>query len=126
MSLKQEIKTFNYDEKKKIVERIQNLKNKKQYLKLYKIVNKSNINMTKNGNGIFFNLNKLPNDILIDVDNYLTKIESQKDLITDSDLSFESSDNIFSINESSGSSISNSNNDNTDLKLNLKKKILND
>ena len=44
---------FNYDEKKKIVFRIQNLKSRKFYIKLFKIILNENIDYNKNSNGIF-------------------------------------------------------------------------
>jgi len=40
---------FNYDEKKKIVFRIQNLKSRKFYIKLFKIILNENIDYNKNG-----------------------------------------------------------------------------
>lgn len=60
---------LSYDDKKKIVFRIQNLKSKKFYIKLFKIILNENIDYSTNCNGIFFNINKLTNyqfKILID------------------------------------------------------------
>lgn len=50
---------LSYDDKKKIVFRIQNLKSKKFYIKLFKIILNENIDYNTNCNGIFFNINKL-------------------------------------------------------------------
>lgn len=99
-----EHKIYNYDEKKKLVYRIQNIKSKKQYFKLYQIVNKSsNTNLTKNNNGIFFNINKLNEKTINEIDNYLIKIEmeNEKELITDSEISYEDSDNNISYEDTS-------------------------
>ena len=99
-----ELKIYNYDEKKKIVYRIQNIKSKKQYFKLYQIVNKSSIkNLTRNSNGIFFNINKLNETTINEIDNFLSKIEkeNEKELIIDSEVSYEDSENNISYEESS-------------------------
>lgn len=99
-----ELKIYNYDEKKKLVYRIQNIKSKKQYFKLYQIVNKSSIkNLTRNSNGIFFNINKLNETTINEIDNFLSKIEkeNEKELIIDSEVSYEDSENNISYEESS-------------------------
>jgi len=90
--------------KKKLVYRIQNIKSKKQYFKLYQIVNKSSIkNLTRNSNGIFFNINKLNETTINEIDNFLSKIEkeNEKELIIDSEVSYEDSENNISYEESS-------------------------
>ena len=99
-----EHKIYNYDEKKKLVYRIQNIKSKKQYFKLYKIVNNSsNTNLTKNSNGIFFNINKLNEKTIIEIEKFLLKVEkeNEKELITDSEISYEDSDNNISCEDTS-------------------------
>ena len=99
-----EDKIYNYDEKKKLVYRIQNIKSKKQYFKLYQIVNNSsNTNLTKNSNGIFFNINKLNEKTINEIDNYLLKIEreNEKELITDSEISYEDSENNITYEDTS-------------------------
>ena len=55
----QESFIYNYDDKKKIVFRIQNLKSRKFYIKLFKLIIEENIEYSTNSNGIFFNINKL-------------------------------------------------------------------
>lgn len=107
-----EDKIYNYDEKKKLVYRIQNIKSKKQYFKLYQIVNKSsNTNLTKNSNGIFFNINKLNESTITEIEIFLLKIEkeNEKELITDSEISYEDSENNISCDESFISSDNSSN-----------------
>ena len=115
-----EHKIYNYDEKKKLVYRIQNIKSKKQYFKLYKIVNNSsNTNLTKNSNGIFFNINKLNEKTIIEIEKFLLKVEkeNEKELITDSEISYEDSENNISYEDASFIS-------NEDLEKNLKVKKL--
>ena len=73
--------TFKYDEKKKIVFRIQNLKNRKFYIKLFKIILNENIDYNKNSNGIFFNINKLDNSQFNKINTFLDycELSSQND-----------------------------------------------
>ena len=74
---------FNYDEKKKIVFRIQNLKSRKFYIKLFKIILNENIDYNKNSNGIFFNINKLTNSQFNKINTFLDYCELSSQ--TDSD-----------------------------------------
>ena len=73
--------TFKYDEKKKIVFRIQNLKYRKFYIKLFKIILNENIDYNKNSNGIFFNINKLDNSQFNKINTFLDycELSSQND-----------------------------------------------
>lgn len=91
-----ETKIYNYDEKKKIVYRIQNIKTKKNYFKLYSIIINDNIKYTKNSNGIFFNINKLSNESLDIIVNFLDKMDLKKELINDSEISNLESDSLAS------------------------------
>jgi hypothetical protein len=50
---------LSYENKKKIINKIQNIKNKKNYINLFKLIIKLNISYSLNKNGIFFNLNKI-------------------------------------------------------------------
>ena len=50
---------LSYEYKKKIINKIQNIKNKKNYINLFKLVIKLNIPYSFNNNGIFFNINKI-------------------------------------------------------------------
>lgn len=52
---------LSYESKKKIINKIQNIKNKKNYINLFKLIIKLNISYSLNKNGIFFNLNKIDN-----------------------------------------------------------------
>jgi len=55
---------LSYDNKKKIINKIQNIKNKKNYINLFKLILKLNIPYSLNNNGIFFNINKINNQDL--------------------------------------------------------------
>ena len=50
---------LSYEYKKKIINKIQNIKNKKNYMNLFKLIIKLNIPYSFNNNGIFFNINKI-------------------------------------------------------------------
>lgn len=112
-------KIYNYDEKKKLVYRIQNIKSKKNYFKLYSIITNEDIKFTKNNNGFFFNINKLSNNSLKIIENFLDKLDLRKELINDSDMSNNESETLISTEDNVSSSI------NYEIKENfLKKKIL--
>ena len=55
---------LSYDNKKKIINKIQNIKNKKNYINLFKLIIKLNIPYSLNNNGVFFNINKISNQNL--------------------------------------------------------------
>lgn len=115
-----ECKTFNYDEKKKLVYRIQNIKSKKNYFKLYSIITNEKVNFTKNSNGFFFNINKLSNNSLTKIELFLDKLDLKNELINDSEISNNESESFLSTDEPVSSSINYGNQENY-----LKKKILN-
>jgi len=62
-----ETKTYANLDKKLLVKRIGDIKNKKCYIKIFKLINNDNLSYTKNENGIFFNLSTLSNDILFKI-----------------------------------------------------------
>ncbi len=55
---------LSYENKKKIINKIQNIKNKKNYINLFKLILKLNIPYSFNNNGIFFNINKIESNDL--------------------------------------------------------------
>jgi hypothetical protein len=57
--------------KKKIVKMIDDLKNKKLYLQLFKIILEQKIKFTQNNNGIFIDLNSVPDEKLEIIYNFL-------------------------------------------------------
>lgn len=78
------IRQFTYQDKKKLVYRIEQIKSKKNYIKLFKIINSDNIKFTDNNNGIFINMNALTNISLNKINNFLNLINKTNDMI-DSD-----------------------------------------
>lgn len=70
------IKTYNSDEKKMLVYKIENLKQKKHYIDIFNIIkhNEPNYKFTKNNNGIFFDLKYISNDVLYKIDKYINSI----------------------------------------------------
>jgi len=67
---------YDYNEKKRIVARIQEIKKRKHYIKLYRIINEDpNVDFTRNNNGIFFNINKLSYETLNKISFFLNDIE---------------------------------------------------
>lgn len=68
-------KTYSLGDRKNIVLRIDKIKNKKIYLKIFKIIHADNYKYTINSNGIFFNVTNLPDNILCKIDHLLCKYE---------------------------------------------------
>ena len=86
-----DIQTYDYNKKKKIVYRIQNLKKRKIYIKLFKLILNENINYNSNSNGIFFNVSKIPIDSLIKIDEFLNEYEQKNSNVSDSSESMSES-----------------------------------
>jgi hypothetical protein len=68
---------YSLADKKVIMTRIQNLKSKKHYLHIYKIIKENNVNYSQNINGIFINLTNIEDPILDKIVEYLTYVESR-------------------------------------------------
>ena len=66
-----ENKIYTKSDKKIIASRIEQLNNKKIYLKLFKIIYTDNNNYTANSNGVFLNLNNLQDKTLSKIDHVL-------------------------------------------------------
>ena len=73
-----ETKEFSREEKKIIASRIEQIKNKKIHIKLFKIINDDDNNYTTNSNGIFLNLNNLHNKTLFKIEKLLDMYDSIK------------------------------------------------
>jgi hypothetical protein len=84
-------KSYDYNQKKKIVYRIQNLKKRKFYIKLFKLILQENIDYTTNNNGVFINISKIQFESLKKIENFLNNYE--KKYLLDSTLS-DSSESI--------------------------------
>ena len=73
-----DVKIYTHNEKKLIVKRIGDIKNKKCYIKIFKIIHGENFKYTKNDNGVFFNLTNISDQILISIDQILIYYENKK------------------------------------------------
>jgi hypothetical protein len=68
---------YSLSDKKAIMTRIQNLKNKKHYIHIYKIIKDNNVSYSQNINGIFINLTNIEDSILDKIIEYLNYVESR-------------------------------------------------
>jgi uncharacterized UPF0160 family protein len=68
---------YSLVDKKVIMTRIQNLKSKKHYLHIYKIIKENNVSYSQNINGIFINLTNIEDPILDKIIEYLNYVESR-------------------------------------------------
>ncbi len=63
---------------KQMQRRIRQIKNKKCYIDIFRIIRNDNIEHTINSNGVFFNLTPLPQNTLDDIDNTLKRYEQKQ------------------------------------------------
>ena len=71
-------KVFKLSDKTFLVNRISEIKNKKCYIELMKLLIKENVKYMRNHNGIFFNLGLLSDDVLTKIDYILIVYEMEK------------------------------------------------
>ena len=64
-------------EKRQIMTRIQNLKNKRHYMEIYKIIKENNVTHSQNINGVFINLTNIEDSILDKIVKYLNYIDTR-------------------------------------------------
>ena len=69
-----EIRIYNTEFRKIVKERICKLKFKNDYKYIYNLVRKTNTKITKNKNGLYFNLNCLDDDTISDIVDYLDDV----------------------------------------------------
>jgi hypothetical protein len=69
--------TYTLEDKKRIMTKIQNLKNKKHYMYLYRLIKENNVSYSQNINGVFINLNNITDEILDKISQYLTYLDSR-------------------------------------------------
>tara|TARA_X000000950_G_C13797090_1_gene611877 strand:+ start:68 stop:337 length:270 start_codon:yes stop_codon:yes gene_type:complete len=83
-------KTFNYKDKKNLVSLIDQINDKKIYIKLFKFIIEEKISYNKNSNGIFFNLSNIDVEKLNKIQTFVTnyKLFSEEESIEHSELSF--------------------------------------
>jgi hypothetical protein len=68
---------YSLNDKKAIMTRINNLKSKKHYMEIYKIIKENNVSYSQNINGVFINLTNIEDDVLDKIVKYLNYIESR-------------------------------------------------
>jgi hypothetical protein len=76
--IKPTIKTYTHNDKKQLVKRLGDIKNKKCYMKIFRVIHGNNYKYTQNDNGIFFNLTNLPDNILCSIENIINYYENKK------------------------------------------------
>ena len=59
-----------------LIQRLRNIKNKKCYIKIFKLILDNNIEFSKNSNGIFFNTIDISDDIMCEIDGVVSYYES--------------------------------------------------
>ena len=64
-------------EKRQIMTRIQNLKNKRHYMEIYKIIKENNVTHSQNINGVFINLTNIEDSILDKIVKYINYIDTR-------------------------------------------------
>ena len=68
---------YSLNDKKVIMTRIQNLKNKKHHLHLYKLIKDNNVTYSQNINGIFIDFNNIPDEVLDKIVQYLNYLDTR-------------------------------------------------
>jgi hypothetical protein len=68
---------YSLNDKKIIMTKIQNLKNKKHYMQIYTIIKENNVAYSQNINGIFINLTNIEDSILDKIVEYLNYLDSR-------------------------------------------------
>jgi hypothetical protein len=77
-TIKTTIKTYTHNDKKQLVKRLGDIKNKKCYIKIFRVIHGNNYKYTQNDNGIFFNLTNLPDNVLCSIENIINYYENKK------------------------------------------------
>ncbi len=70
---------YNHNYKKNLIKRISDIKNKKCYIKIFRIIYNNNNHFTRNDNGVFFNITNLSDEILYKIDNIVKYFENKKE-----------------------------------------------
>jgi len=68
------VRKYNTEFRKIIKERSKSLKSKNDYKYIYNLVRKTSTKITKNKNGLYFNLNCLDDDTISDIVDYLDDV----------------------------------------------------
>ena len=59
---------FTVSDRSFLVRRVSDIKDRKCYMDIFKLLHKQKINYTRNSNGIFFNVSVLSNEVLNKID----------------------------------------------------------
>ncbi len=68
---------MNYSDKEKLLKRINEIKSKKCYTKIFEFIYGENLKFTKNNNGILFNILDLEDDIIKKIENIIICYENE-------------------------------------------------
>ena len=98
------IKLYSHNDKKQLVKRMNDIKNKKCYIKIFKVIHRSgSTKYTVNDNGVLFNLTILPDDILTNIELIIQYYENKKNIneshlknISNNKVSNDTEDNMSS------------------------------
>jgi hypothetical protein len=71
-------KTYSHADKKMLVKRMSNIKNKKCYIKILHVILDNDLKHQILTNGVYFNLTKLPDDILNKIEVIIKYYENKK------------------------------------------------
>ena len=80
---KYELKSYNHNDRKNLNKRMSEIKSKKCYKKIFKIIHEENLKdpkknkYTTNDNGVFFNLNTMSDEVLSKIDAVITLYETK-------------------------------------------------
>lgn len=77
---KKDTKQYSFYHKKKLAYRIEKIKTKKNYLKLFKIINEDSNKYTTNSNGVFFNMNSLKNSTIDKIEEFLDELDKSNEI----------------------------------------------
>lgn len=77
----QSSRTFTHQEKKQIAVQIEKLRNKKHFKHIFKLIYEDNNRYTLNDNGVYVNINALPDTTLAKIKEYLDEVERSKSII---------------------------------------------
>jgi len=71
-------KKFLYSDKQLLIKRINDIKTKQCYIKIFKLIHNYNIQYTKNDNGVFINISNFDDNFLTKIDSILLHYEKKK------------------------------------------------
>ncbi len=73
-------KSYTHEHKKLLVKRINEIKSKRCYVKIFKIIYNDNHKYSQNDNGVFFNLTNLPDTTLSKIEQVIQYYDNKKNM----------------------------------------------